>query len=122
MIITIDGEAFPLGIINANRDGIPFSEADNALKSLQTSVVRICIRSDPHLCDALRDPNSEIGHVIKAWRDGDSIMCQAEITDSIAAQKIEDGVWTQAWSIYAAVSDVDSGDGLTGLLFSQSQL
>lgn len=116
MTITIEGEAFPLGVINANGEGIPFSEADNALKSLQTSVVRICTRSDPHICDAFGDPNSEIGHVVKAWRDGDSIMCQAEITDSIAAQKIEDGVWTQAWSIYAAVSDVDSGGWAHGVV------
>lgn len=116
MTITIEGEAFPLGVINANGEGIPFSEADNALKSLQTSVVRICTRSDPHICDAFGDPNSEIGHVVKAWRDGDSIMCRAEITDSIAAQKIEDGVWTQAWSIYAAVSDVDSGGWAHGVV------
>ena len=109
MTIFIEGVAFPLGVINANGWGIPFAEADNAIKSLKTSVVRICSRVDPHICDYMEDPFSEIGHVVDAWRDGDDIVCKAEITDSQAVQKIEDGTWKTTWSVFAYSDETDSG-------------
>jgi len=109
MSILIEGIAFPLGAINVNGWGVPFSEADNAIKSLKTSVVRICSRMDPHGCDYLGDPNSELGHVVDAWQDGDNVMCRAEITDSVASQKIEDRTWKQNWSIFTGFLDIDSG-------------
>jgi len=115
MTIFIEGLAFPLGEINANGWGIPFGEAENAIKSLKTSVVRICSRVDPHGCDYVGDPLSEIGHVIDAWQDGDNIVAKAEITDSIAAQKIEDGTWKQTWSVFAGFNDIDSGGWAHGI-------
>jgi|GEM_PF-841010 len=111
----IEGVAFPLGELNANGWGIPFAEADNAIKSLKTSVVRICSRVDPHMCDYMGDPNSEIGHPVDAGRDGDNVTCRAEITDSIAAQKIEDGTWQPFWSIFASTQDIDSGGWIHGV-------
>lgn len=115
MTIFIEGLAFPLGELNANGWGIPFSEAENAIKSLKTSVVRICSRTDPHGCDYVGDPLSEIGHVVDAWQDGDSVIAKAEITDTIAAQKIEDGTWKQTWSVFAGFGDVDSGGWAHGI-------
>lgn len=115
MTIFIEGLAFPLGELNTNGWGIPFAEAENAIKSLKTSVVRICSRMDPHGCDYTGDPNSEIGHVVDAWQDGDNIIARAEITDTIAAQKIEDGTWKQTWSVFAGFSDVDSGGWAHGI-------
>lgn len=115
MTIFIEGLAFPLGELNANGWGIPFAEAENSIKSLKTSVVRICSRMDPHGCDYVGDPNSEIGHVVDAWQDGDNIIAKAQITDTVAAQKIEDGTWKQTWSVFAGFSDVDSGGWAHGI-------
>jgi len=41
LAITIEGTEFPLGEINKNGWGIPFSEAYNAISSLKGSVIRI---------------------------------------------------------------------------------
>lgn len=109
MSLFIEGTAFPLGKLNVNGWGVPFSEEENAIKTLKTSVVRVCPRDAPHLCDIFEDPFAEIGHVVDAWRDGDDIIAKAEITDSAAAQKIEDGTWTPAWSVYSMSESLDSG-------------
>lgn len=116
MSVFIEGTAFPLGTLNVNGWGIPFAEADNAIKSLKTSVVRVCSRVDPHICDYMGDPNSEIGHVTEAGQDGDNVTCKAEITDLIASQKIEDGTWKPFWSIFASTQDVDSGGWVHGIV------
>lgn len=116
MSLFIEGTAFPLGVLNTNGWGIPFAEADNAIKSLKTSVVRICSRVDPHICDLMGDPNSEIGHAVDAGRDGDDVTCKAEITDSIASQKIEDGTWKPFWSIFAGIQEIDSGGWAHGVV------
>jgi hypothetical protein len=113
MIIFIEGTAFVLGVLNANNQGILFSEAEASIKSLKTSVVRICSRVSPHFCDDIGDPLSEIGHVVDAWQsNNDAVACKASITDSVAAQKIEDKTWKPFWSIYGTVREYDSGDGL----------
>jgi len=57
----------------------------------------------------MEDPFSEIGHVVDSWRDGDDIVCKAEITDSQAIQKIEDGTWKPTWSVFAYSDETDSG-------------
>jgi len=93
MSLFIEGTAFVLGVLNANNQGIPFSEAENSIKSLKTSVVRICSRVAPHFCDDIGDPLSEIGHVVDAWCEDDNAICKAEIADSIAEQKISDKTW-----------------------------
>jgi ribosomal protein L29 len=115
MSVFIEGSAFPLGIINANGWGVPFTEADNALATLQSSVVRICSRMGPHDCDYAADPFSEIGKVVEAWREGDDIKVKAEITDSVAAQKIEDGTWKTNWSVFVGFNDVDAGGWVHGI-------
>lgn len=115
MSVFIEGTAFPLGIINANGWGVPFTEADNALATLQSSVVRICSRMGPHDCDYAGDPFSEIGKVVEAWREGDDIKVKAEITDSVAAQKIEDGTWKTNWSVFVGFNDVDAGGWVHGI-------
>jgi hypothetical protein len=116
MSLFIEGTAFPLGILNTNGWGVPFAEADNAIKSLKTSVVRICSRVDPHVCDIMGDPKSEIGHAVDAGLDGDNVSCKAEITDSIAVQKIEDGTWKPFWSIFASIQEIDSGGWAHGVV------
>lgn len=121
-MIFIEGLAFPLGVLNSNNQGIPFSEAENSIKSLKTSVVRVCSRVDPHFCDAIGDPNSEIGHIVDAGQDGDNVRCKAAITDSIAQQKIEDGTWKPYWSIFGTVQDWDSGGWAHGIVIESISL
>jgi hypothetical protein len=41
-------------------DGIPFSEADNAISSLKSSVLRICPRDAPQEYDFSEYPNDEM--------------------------------------------------------------
>lgn len=115
MTLFIEGIAFPLGELNSNGWGVPFAEADNAIKSLNTSVVRICSRVDPHSCDYMGDPNTEIGHVVEAWQEDNTVFAKAQITDSIAVQKIEDGTWKTNWSIFAGMNEVDSGGWAHGI-------
>jgi len=115
MSVFIEGTAFPLGKINANGWGVPFTEVDNAIATLKSSVVRVCSRIDPHGCDVMGDPFSEIGHVVDAWREGDDIKVKAEITDSIAAQKIEDSTWKNNWSVFVGFNDIDAGGWVHGI-------
>lgn len=115
MSIFIEGTAFPLGTINANGWGVPFTEVENAIETLKTSVVRVCSRMDPHGCDFVGDPFSEIGYIVDAWRNGDNIEVKAEITDPIAAQKIESGTWKNNWSIFAGFIDIDAGGWIHGI-------
>jgi len=115
MSIFIEGTAFPIGVINRNGWGVPFSEVDNAVATLKTSVVRICSRLDPHGCDYTGDPLSEIGHVVDAWKEGDDVKVKAEITDSVAAQKIEDGTWKNNWSIFIGYDEADTEGWLHGI-------
>ncbi|WP_135390147.1 hypothetical protein [Methanolobus halotolerans] len=107
MAITIEGTAFPLGEINKNGWGIPFSEADNAISSLKGSVLRICPRDAPHECDFSEDPNAEIGRVVDAWREGPEIKARASVTDSVAERKIQDGTWENTWSVYSLADSIN---------------
>lgn len=115
MTLFIEGIAFPLNQKNANGWGIPASEADNAIKTLQSSVIRICPRDGPHDCDFSEDPKSEVGRIVAAWREGDVIKARGQITDSVAAQKIADGTWEKNWSTYIQASNIDSEGWATGI-------
>ena len=115
MTLFIEGLAFPLNQKNANGWGIPASEADNAIKTLQSSVIRICPRDGPHDCDFSEDPKSEVGRIVAAWREGDVIRARGQITDSIAAQKITDGTCEKNWSTYVQASNIDSEGWATGI-------
>lgn len=108
-MVLIEGIAFPLDVKNKNGWGIPSTEADNAIKSLLSSVIRIGKRDEPHGVDIDEDPNAEIGRVVEAWQDGNYIRAKAKITDSIANRKIEDGTWSNGWSVYSSASTVDDG-------------
>lgn len=113
MIIFIEGTAFVLGVLYANNQGIPFSEAEASIKSLKTSVVRICSRVSPQFFDDIGDPLSEIGHVVDAWQsDNDAVACKASITDSVAAQKIEDKTWKPFGPYMELFGSMILGDGL----------
>jgi hypothetical protein len=109
MSVLIEGTAFPIGKKNANGWGVPASEVDNALASLLNSVVRICTRDAEHGCDLIEDPNTEIGRVVDAWYSGDEVKIRAEVTDSTARQKIEDGTWEPAWSVYGTAENEEDG-------------
>ena len=115
MTLFIEGLAFPLNQKNANGWGIPETEAENAIKTLQSSVIRICPRDDPHDCDFSEDPRAEVGRIVAAWREGDVIKAKGQITDSIAAQKITDGTWEKNWSTYVQASNIDSEGWATGI-------
>lgn len=108
-MVIIEGIAFPLDTKNKNGWGIPSSEADNAIQSLLSSVIRICPRDAPHGCDVSEDPNNEIGRIVEAWKDGNVIKTKASITDSIASRKIEEGTWGNGWSVYAQSSGLEDG-------------
>lgn len=122
MTILIEGVAFPIGILNANGEGVPYTEIDNAINSLKTSVVRICSRISPHICDSMGDPLSEIGHVVDAWQDGNNIIVKAVITDSVAARKIKEKTWGNTWSVYGGYDTIDSGGWVHGVLFESITL
>lgn len=108
-MVLIEGIAFPLDVKNKNGWGIPSTEADNAIQSLLSSVIRIGKRDEPHGVDIDEDPNAEIGRVVEAWKDGNYIRAKANITDSIANRKIEDGTWSNGWSVYSNASTVNDG-------------
>ncbi|MDP2217392.1 MAG: hypothetical protein Q8J68_08910 [Methanolobus sp.] len=108
-MVIIEGTAFPLDKINENGWGIPASEAENAVSSLRSSVVRICSRDTPHGCDFSENPENEIGRIIDAWVEGDLIKARAEITDSTASRKILDRVWEPTWSVYGRAIDTTEG-------------
>lgn len=100
-MVLIEGTAFPLDTINNNGWGIPSSESDNAINTLKSAVIRICPRNQPHGCDFSDDPFSEIGHIADAWKQDNEIRVVANITDSVASQKIQDQTWSNGWSIYS---------------------
>lgn len=110
-MVIIEGTAFPLDKINKNGWGIPSSEADNAISSLKNAVIRVCPRDSPHGCDLSEDPKAEIGRVLDVWKDGNKVKARADITDSIAAAKVEDGTWPKAWSVYAKAAAINNGWG-----------
>jgi hypothetical protein len=100
MSIFIEGPAFPLDLINANGWGVPASEANNAIESLKNSVIRVCTRADPHICDLFEDPFSEIGRITDAWEQDGGIYARGIITDSAAEAKITEGTWGNSWSVF----------------------
>lgn len=100
MSIFIEGLAFPLDVINANGWGVPKSEAQNAIDSLKSSVIRVCTRAEAHICDLFEDPFSEIGRITDAWEQDGGIYAKGIITDSIAEQKITEGTWEKNWSVF----------------------
>ncbi len=118
-MIEIEGLVFPLGVLNLNDWGVPLTEEETAITTAEGAKVRICSRVDPHFCDVIGDPSSEIGSVINAWTEGEgadkAIYAKAVIKDSIAAQKIEDGVWKNAWSVFLNYQTIDSGGWVHGV-------
>lgn len=108
-MVIIEGTAFPLDTLNKNGWGVPASEADNAISSLKNAVIRVCPRDSPHGCDYSEDPMAEIGRVLDAWKEGNDIKARAEITDSIASQKIQDGTWPKTWSVYTKAASLKDG-------------
>lgn len=108
-MVLIEGVAFPLEEKNSNGWGIPLTEAENAISSLKNAVIRVCPRNEPHGCDFSDDPFSEIGYVADAWKEGNEIRVVANITDSIASRKIQDGTWANGWSIYSHYQDEVDG-------------
>ena len=108
-MVIIEGAAFPLDVLNKNGWGVPSSDADNAISSLQNAVIRICPRDSPHGCDVSEDPNAEIGRVLAAWVDGNKVLTKVDITDSIAQQKLIEGTWPKKWSVYAKSKKLKDG-------------
>ncbi len=108
-MVIIEGTAFPLDKINKNGWGVPASEAGNAISSLKNSVIRVCPRDAPHGCDFSEDPKAEIGRILDVWKEGKDVKIRADITDSIASQKVEDGTWPNTWSVYGHSQKLTDG-------------
>jgi hypothetical protein len=108
-MVIIEGTAFPLDTLNKNGWGVPASEADSAISSLKNAVIRVCPRDSPHGCDYSEDPKAEIGRVLDAWKEGQVIKTRAEITDSVASQKIQEGTWPKKWSVYSKAAALKNG-------------
>ena len=108
----IQGLAVPLNLLNKNNWGVPFSEADNVIASLKNSVLKIC-PGEAHACDYSEDPFGRIGRVADAWLEPDGVHASAEVTDSVAARKIEEGTWDEHnWSVFGDSSvDPKINDG-----------
>jgi hypothetical protein len=100
MSILIEGLAFPLDSINVNGWGVPASEKENAIESLKSSVIRVCTRADPHICDLFEDPFAEIGRITDAYEKDGGIYAKGIITDSAAEAKITEGTWGTSWSVF----------------------
>lgn len=108
-MVILEGVAFPLDVLNKNGWGIPSSDADNAISSLQSAVVRVCSRDSPHGCDVSEDPKAEIGRVLAAWNDNGIVRTRVEITDSVANQKLMDRTWPMKWSVYGKSKTINNG-------------
>ncbi len=108
-MVIIEGVAFPLDTLNKNGWGVSASEADSAISSLKNAVIRVCPRDSPHGCDYSEDPNAEIGKVLDAWKEGQEVKARADITDSIASQKIQEGTWPKTWSVYTKAAALKNG-------------
>jgi len=107
MAIFIEGTAYPIDKKNVNGWGVPEAEAENAISSLKSSVLKIC-PGEGHLCDFSEDPYGRIGHAVAAWRDGGEIKVRYQVTDSIAERKIKEGTWKDlGWSTYGEAQTVD---------------
>jgi hypothetical protein len=106
-------------MLNLNDWGVPFTEEENALTTAKAAVVRVCSRIEPHMCDYIGDPLSEIGGAVDSWSEGEgeekAIYARAEIRDSVAAQKIEDGVWKTNWSVFLNYQSIDAGGWVHGV-------
>lgn len=115
MTLFIQGLAIPLGVKNLNGWGVPETEADNVINSLKASSLKVC-PGEAHLCDLTQDPYGRIGHVVDAWKEFDGIHAKAQVTDSIAARKIEEGTWKDfKWSTFAdSKTNPKTNDGWAG--------
>jgi hypothetical protein len=105
----ISGAIIPVGVKNKNGWGILDSEIQNVVATLKGKSLTVCPRSgDAHACDF--DPKAEIGKMSDVWYDpfAKKIKAMAEITDSVAQRKINEGTWKPNWSVrLAAKENVD---------------
>ncbi len=106
----VEGIVCPVGIVNQRGWGISDDDVDSLISSLMKKPIRMPFsRDDEHVVDFLQDTRSEIGKPLKIWREGNNIKAIAEIKDSIAKQKLEDGVWEKRWSVAGYGKKRDNG-------------
>jgi hypothetical protein len=105
-MILIEGTTFPLNELNSQGWGIPFSEKENAINSLQKSVLKICPGQE-HACSI---ENSVIGRVVAAWGNESAVKARYAVTDPIAERKIQEGKWdSMGWSVELTASAIEKG-------------
>jgi hypothetical protein len=105
-MILIEGITFPLNELNSQGWGIPFSEKENAVNSLQKSVLKVC-PGQAHACSL---KNSTIGRVVAAWSDGSAVKARYTVTDPIAERKINEGLWdSMGWSVELTAFSMEKG-------------
>ncbi len=105
-MILIEGTTFPLNELNSQGWGIPFSEKENTINSLQKSVLKICPGQE-HACSL---KNGEIGRVVAAWGNERAVKARYAVTDPIAERKINEGEWdSMGWSVELTASTIEKG-------------
>jgi hypothetical protein len=105
-MILIEGTTFPLNELNSQGWGIPFSKKENAINSLQKSVLKIC-HGQEHACSL---KNGEIGRVVAAWGNESAVKARYAVTDPIAERKIQEGKWdSMGWSVELTASTIEKG-------------
>ncbi len=108
----ISGKLIELDVLNKRNWGITQPEAAGAIGSLIGVPLKICSGGkavwDEHSCDYDWNPKDNIGKIIAANRDANWITVTAEVTDSIAKQKITEGSWKPNWSVFMSHSSPQS--------------
>jgi hypothetical protein len=103
-MILIEGTTFPLNEFNSQGWGIPFSEKENAINSLQKSVLKVCPGQE-HACSL---KNSVIGRVVAAWGNESAVKARYAVTNPIAERKITEGKWDlMGWSAELTASAIE---------------
>lgn len=111
----ISGHLLEVGIINANKWGIPAAGAAELLESLPGKPLKIC-EDRAHACDfnPSTKKGSTIGKILSASKQGNKVSITAEVSDSGAAYRILHNRYPRNWSLFTAYKTKDSNSMLTG--------
>jgi len=116
--VLVSGPLIQIDAINSNDWGIGASEVDNYIKGVVGVPLRKCSGIDEtaseHSCDYNWNPKDDIGRVIGAKVLDGWIYVTAEVTDSIAQRKIDEGTWDTQWSAFLAYTKQHASKMVSG--------
>ena len=114
--VEIQGELININKKNLLDWGVKDSAVDGIIAAGIGIPIRMCNSLNPHLCDLKHDSYSDIGYVTKMWKNGDWIVANAAITDTVASQKVKDGTWMPMgkgkWSVSGYPGAEIDNDGM----------